>query len=192
MVTPDVIIRKVDDGSNERVLKVTWSNGRLSRFPYVFLRENCKCNECFHPSSKQRLIDTVRDVDLNLKLIKQATVSVDGATLRCEWPDGHRSVYSANWLYERLMPEEDERRAKLEDAGGLVRDELILWGNERMQDNIPRYEYEAVMNDDKTLFDYLFTLYQYGLIVVENAPARSGVSAKLAARIGYHKSTHYG
>ena len=191
MTIPDIKIQDVEHGFSERVLKVIWSDGSASRFPYVFLRENCKCSQCFHPSSSQRLVDTLRDIELNLNKVKEAAISESGDHLKCVWPDGHKSIYTTSWLLGRRMPEESERNSKSETAG-IVKNEIILWDNELMQDKIPNFEYEAIMNDDKSLFNYLYALYQYGLVLVENAPAQSGVLLEVASRLGYHKPTHYG
>ena len=175
--------------ADDRCLKVAWSNGTASRFPLNFLRDNCKCPECFEPSSKQNLFNTARDLMKDIE-IDQAVISDDGQYLNCIWPGGHKSSYSLHWLHDMRMPEENKVRPRNSDS--LVKDELILWNREMMQDNVPLYDYNLLMNEDKGLFDSLYCLYQNGILVIDNAPARDGVLMELAARIGYHKRTHYG
>lgn len=175
--------------TDDRCLKVAWSNGTASRFPLNFLRDNCKCPECFEPSSKQKLFNTARDLMKDIE-IDQAVISGDGQYLNCIWPGGHKSSYSLHWLHDMRMPEENKVRPRNSDS--LVKDELILWNREMMQDNVPFYDYNLLMNEDKGLFDSLYCLYQNGILVIDNAPARNGVLMELAARIGYHKRTHYG
>ena len=180
-------IKNVYTDFDDRCLKVAWSNGTASRFPLNFLRDNCKCPECFEPSSKQKLFNTARDLMKDIK-IDQAVISDDGQYLNCIWPGGHKSSYSLHWLHDMRMPEEN----KVRNSDSLVKDELILWNREMMQDNVPLYDYNLLMNEDKGLFDSLYCLYQNGILVIDNAPARDGVLMELAARIGYHKRTHYG
>ena len=182
-------IKNVYKGLDDRCLKVAWSDGTASRFPYNFLRDNCKCPECFEPSSKQKLFNTARDLMMDIK-IEEAVISEDGQHLKCMWPGGHESTYSLRWLHNVRMPEENEFRE--ENSDSLVKDELVLWNREIMQGKIPFYDYNAMMSEDKSLFDSLYCLYQHGLILIDNAPTRDGVLMELAARIGYHKKTHYG
>lgn len=182
-------IKNVYTDFDDRCLKVAWSNGTASRFPLNFLRDNCKCPECFEPSSKQKLFNTARDLMKDIE-IDQAVISGDGQYLNCIWPGGHKSSYSLHWLHDMRMPEENKVRPRNSDS--LVKDELILWNREMMQDNVPFYDYNLLMNEDKGLFDSLYCLYQNGILVIDNAPARDGVLMELAARIGYHKRTHYG
>ncbi|CEH17916.1 Predicted gamma-butyrobetaine,2-oxoglutarate dioxygenase [Ceraceosorus bombacis] len=37
---------------------VTWSSGVTSRFHHLWLRDHCRCATCYHPKTKQRLLDT--------------------------------------------------------------------------------------------------------------------------------------
>ena len=179
------VYKDLDDGC----LKVAWSDGTASRFPYNYLRDNCKCPECFESSSKQKLFNTARDLMINIQ-IEEAVISEDGRYLKCIWPGGHESSYSLNWLHNMRMPEKNELRQRNSDS--LVKDELILWNREMMQDKIPFHDYNVLMSQDKSLFDLLYCLYQHGIVVIDNAPARDGVLLELAARVGYYKRTHYG
>ena len=170
-------------------MKVAWSDGSASRFPYNFLRDNCKCPQCFEPSSKQKLFNTARDLMVCID-IEEAVVSEDGQHLKCTWPGGHESSYSFHWLYDMKMPEREEFKQLNQDS--LVKDELIIWNREIMQNKIPFYDYNVIMNEDKSLFDFLYRFYQNGITVIDKAPIRGGVLMELASRIGYHRATHYG
>ena len=170
-------------------MKVAWSDGSASRFPYNFLRDNCKCPQCFEPSSKQKLFNTARDLMVCID-IEEAVVSEDGQHLKCTWPGGHESSYSFHWLHDMKMPESEEFKQLNQDS--LVKDELIIWNREIMQNKIPFYDYNVIMNEDKSLFDFLYRFYQNGITVIDNAPIRNGVLMELASRIGYHRATHYG
>ena len=45
------------DGRSDR-LAIRWSSGIESKFHHVWLRDHCRCPECYHPKTKQRLLDT--------------------------------------------------------------------------------------------------------------------------------------
>ena len=122
--------------------------------------------------------------------IEEAVVSEDGQHLKCTWPGGHESSYSFHWLHDMKMPEREEFKQLNQDS--LVKDELIIWNKKIMQDKIPFYDYNVIMNENKSLFDFLYRFYQNGITVIDNAPIRSGVLMELASRIGYHRATHYG
>ena len=182
-------IKNVYTDLDDRCLKVAWSNDTASRFPLNFLRDNCKCPQCFEPSSRQKRFNTAGDLMKDIE-IDEAVISEDGQHLKCTWTGGHESRYSLQWLHSMRMPEENEARPRNSDS--LVKDELILWNREMMQDNIPFHDYNVVINEDEGLFDFLYCLYQNGILVLDNAPARDGLLWELTARIGYHKRTHYG
>ena len=55
----------VDDA--EGMLDTSWDDGSQAQFPLVWLRENCQCKECFHPSSLQRLF-LLRNLKLDCSL----------------------------------------------------------------------------------------------------------------------------
>ena len=57
---------------------------------------------------------------------------------------------------------------------------------------IPKVEYEEVMNDEKGVMKWLERLYCYGLCVVKNVPKQSGEVLNVAQRISYLRETAYG
>ena len=186
---PGTSIKNVYKGFDSWYLKVAWSDGTASRFPYNFLRDNCKCPQCFESSSKQKLFNTARDLKMNIE-VEEAIVSEDGQHLKCVWPGDHESKYTLEWLCKMRLPEENELVRHNSDS--ILKDELIVWNREMMQDKIPLYDYNTVMNEDKTLFDFLYCFYQHGILLLNDAPARDGVLPELADRIGYSWGTYYG
>ena len=44
-------------GTSDRVA-IRWASGIESRFHHVWLRDHCRCPECYHPKTKQRLLNT--------------------------------------------------------------------------------------------------------------------------------------
>ena len=78
------------------VVELTWDDGSISTFHHLWLRDNCPCSSCRHPSVPERLIDTqsiAEDV-----APASIDVSPDGDLL-VEWAgDGHRSAFDSEWL----------------------------------------------------------------------------------------------
>ena len=91
-------------GDEKKFLNIAWNDGTSSRFPYIFLRDNCRCPKCFHNASKQYILHAVADLDLDVE-VQQASVSEDGRHIKCLWPNGHESVYTLDWLRDTRMRE---------------------------------------------------------------------------------------
>jgi hypothetical protein len=47
-------------------LGVTFAGGKTHLFPYVYLRDNCQCPQCWHPTTLSRMV-LMMDLDLNIK-----------------------------------------------------------------------------------------------------------------------------
>ncbi|XP_063872315.1 gamma-butyrobetaine dioxygenase-like isoform X2 [Scylla paramamosain] len=172
----DVTKAKVDT----RTTTVTFSDNTSSAFPFVWLRENCQCSTCFQSDAIARLF-LIDDLDVH---IQPKEVQVTDGSLRMEWPDGHVSVFTGEWL---------RRRAFTPDSRAAQRTwcmlEKKLWSSEF---EVPRSKYSTVMHNDKALLDWLVVLEKYGVTVVEEAPRRVGAINDFIERLGVLKPTHYG
>lgn len=81
-----------------RKVKLEWDDGSSSEFHYIWLRDNCACDECKHPDAWERLLD---NVELNLDI--RPTHLEFGDALEVEWDDGHQTSLSADWLRKNAM-----------------------------------------------------------------------------------------
>ena len=182
------LVRNVRKDHSDKMLHVQWEDNTLNRFPYIFLRDNCQCEECFHTSAKQRSFDTVGFADIDVQ-VEEASVSQNGLHLSIIWPDKHKSVFESDWLRKRCMPETSDRPTGNESIAGKG---VVLWDRAMLQDNIPQFEFQNLMEDECNLMSWLKTLHSHGLALVKNAPTEEGQVKKLAERVGYLKTTHYG
>jgi trimethyllysine dioxygenase len=80
--------------------KVTVSG---SVIPNIWLRDNCQCSSCMHPSTKQRLLDTF-SIPENLSIEKH--VISKEQDLKIRWSDGHESEYTQHFLSQTIKPYE--------------------------------------------------------------------------------------
>ena len=137
------------------------------------------------------MLHTLVDISLDIEA-KTASFSEDGQRLMCFWPDGHESEYHVEWLRNNRMPEKEEVQ-ECRNTDSLVKDDLILWDAKMMQDKIPSYDCYAVMNDDESLFQYLYSAYQYGLVLLNGVPSRENfLINELSTRIGWLQRTYLG
>lgn len=166
-----------------KMLQVKWGD-EDEVFPYVWLRDNCRCPACFHAASYSRL-SLMADMDLQVQP-KSAEILSGGKRVEVVWRDGHRSEYEAEWLRLRGFSEAT-RRAR----ASRFRLERKYWGSELM-DNLPEASFQEVMEDDVALLEWLRRLEVFGFVKVNGAPAEQGQVRRLAERIGFIRKTHYG
>ncbi|XP_019631942.1 PREDICTED: gamma-butyrobetaine dioxygenase-like [Branchiostoma belcheri] len=165
------------------VVEVEWSNGGVSSFPYVWLRDNCQCEDCHSAMTGFRCV-MIKDID---PFIAPVTAEVvDGKSIQLEWPDGHRSEFEWQWLQDRSFTREareQRREAK--------RRKLQLWGSEQLKKLQP-VDFEALMTDEMALYEFFNIVDTVGLAFTNNVPCKVGQQQRLAERIAYLRPTHYG
>ena len=76
----------------------------------TWLRDNCRCENCYNAATRQRNVLTHR---LAAPALRPASVSSDGGQLVVVWQDGHRSQYDLAWLRSVLPPAPVDRTAKV-------------------------------------------------------------------------------
>ncbi|CAH1250332.1 BBOX1 [Branchiostoma lanceolatum] len=176
-----LIMEKVCLNEAARMVEVEWSGGGVSRFPYVWLRDNCQCPQCFNPDSRSRLV-LMLDLDVNVSPVR-VEVQAGGSSLSVEWPDGHQSQYDRHWLRERCF----STQALSERQRDWHR-KTQLWGAE-LAHNMPKADFPALLTDDRALYDFLVRLDSVGLVLVQNVPCDVGQVEKLANRVAFLKHT---
>jgi trimethyllysine dioxygenase len=78
--------------------------------PNIWLRDNCQCSSCMHPSTKQRLLDTF-SIPEDLSIKKHTTSKEQG--LKINWSDGHESEYTQHFLSQTIKPYESRAVVRL-------------------------------------------------------------------------------
>lgn len=149
----------------------------VSRFHYVWLRDNCGCTECkVAQSGERRLYTATIPAD-----IAPADASLDDdGNLWLTWADGHASVYSTAWLdtYD-YSPEARARR----------RHDPVLW--DATLDAVPTFGHAAVVGTVEGQVAYLDAVRDYGVAVVRNTPSVDGEVERFAERIGHVRETAF-
>lgn len=65
------------------------------RFHYSWLRDNCACSSCLHPSTRQKLHSSG---SIN-SLVRPKKVDIGSSSLKIKWEDDlHESHYDLKWL----------------------------------------------------------------------------------------------
>jgi alpha-ketoglutarate-dependent taurine dioxygenase len=160
------------------ILEVCWSDGVHSEFHPIWLRDNCRCQQCGDPSIGYRKL---RLTEIELDCLPEAVETSEGE-LRLRWNDGHQSTYPSTWLRAHAYDEELRASRVFKPT---------LW-DQAWRDNPPLFDYAAIDGDDAGLLKALQQLRDYGLCLIRNAPAEAGIAETLARRIGYPQESNFG
>ncbi|XP_055380083.1 gamma-butyrobetaine dioxygenase [Condylostylus longicornis] len=154
------------------------------KFPTVWLRDNCQCNECFHQSSKSRQIDWVKfDTKVNI-----TNITASDNSISIDWSDKHSSTYSLDWLRERDF-HTDKREKYLNE---FYRPKTKHWSKNDFKKILSTFEYKNVMEKNNDLKLWLQQLAIYGVAIIKNAGTDKTAVRKLADRVGFIRKTTYG
>ncbi len=139
-------------------------------YHYVWLRDNCWCDECRVPQTGERRVFTA---DIPAAIAPQRAELDEAGTLVVEWNDGHASSYSRRWLgrydYGDAARAARRHRPVLWDAG------LAL----------ARFDHGDVVGSKEGQLAYLDALRDYGVALVAGTPAVAGEVERFAAAVGH-------
>ncbi|XP_063867001.1 gamma-butyrobetaine dioxygenase-like isoform X1 [Scylla paramamosain] len=167
--------------AKDDILTVKFGNGTEGQLPFVWLRDNCQCPQCFSVEALGRKL-LMDDLDIDVHPTKVQQESDSGLTV--EWSDGHMGEYPAQWLKERAFTPTARALHKMRYA---VRKEA--WGAEH---TMKEYDYRTLMADDRELLDWLLTMERKGSAMVRNTPQKDIAGPELIEHIAYVKQSHYG
>ena len=162
----------------EDALDVRWHDGTESTFLYCWLRDHCRCPDCCHPHTQERIQDPLA---WSLDLRSQATRVTTSGGLHITWEDAHESPFDGDWLYRYREPSTSRPRQS----------PVETWGAE-LSTRIPRFEHEAVMREDRSLLAWLRALDTFGVAVLSGCPNESLQVLRVADRIGFARPTNFG
>ena len=164
---------------------INWkAKNAWSTFHYIWLRDCCLCPQCLHPSSQQRLLDTLT-VPID---VKPTAVELREGRLCIQWQDGHTSEYPEKWLITNSY----EHEGLQEMASQCVQHEPVVWGSREIASDPPCVDHAAVMEDDKEVYSWLSKIDKYGFCFVNDVPPTSEGTKRVIERIGCLRNTFYG
>ena len=136
--------------------------------PAVFLRDACQCSGCLHPTTLQRIVDEI-DPDI---APTSAAASPDKATLELEWPDGHRTAFSALQLSQWCLA-----KPAIQPRSS--------WSGDWMRAHLSEvtFAFDAVAERGTTTSSWLAALQRYGLTKLTGAQEKFSEVERLAAAL---------
>jgi len=159
--------------ATDRVLEVSVGDGAVHRFHYVWLRDNCWCEDCrVEQSAERKLLSWSIPTDIHAVGVETVNDEVV-----VDWSDGHRSRYSSTWL-------EDNDYGN----GAAQRHEPQLWD---ASFTVPRFAHADVVGTDTGQLAYFDAIREFGVAVVEGVPSVSGEVERFAEAVGHVRETAF-
>ncbi|WFD29313.1 trimethyllysine dioxygenase [Malassezia sp. CBS 17886] len=165
---------------------------------YLWLRDHCRCAECYHPQTKQRLLDTFQ-IPAAIRAHRSSSTA-DG--LLVEWPETngarHTSLFPWQWLMRNAWasPTRARRNTLHFRSSGTGQSSAPytkkLWDSGAVAGDPPLVAYEDVMRSDRGLSEWLDRIDEYGLCFVSGIPISPEATEELVRRIAFIRETHYG
>lgn len=168
----------ISAGFENGLVEVCWDDGRRSAFHPIWLRDNCRCDQCGDASIGYRKL---RLTEIDFDCFPQ-TIETTENEMQLRWNDGHHSTYAAAWL--RAHAYDDELRASRAFKPK-------LW-DQAFRDHPPLFDYTEIDGDDAALLRALQQVRDFGLCLIRNAPAKAGIVEALALRFGYPQESNFG
>ncbi|XP_050743424.1 gamma-butyrobetaine dioxygenase isoform X2 [Drosophila biarmipes] len=157
------------------------------QFPDIWLRDNCRCEECYLPQTRCRLPQTWENLDTSIRVQRQSA-DAEQKVLYIEWSDGHASQYPFSWLRERDFSSANRRRYLRE----FYRPEQKLWSGRDFEEIRKVFFYKELISCDSALQRWLHHLATFGVALVKDAPLEMDVLRRLSYRVGFMRRTTYG
>ena len=160
-------------------LGMSWADGHLGAFRYIWLRDNCPCSDCRH-SSGQRILDTAsipRDISP-----KSIALAEDGGVDIVWAYDSHASRFSAGWLRGHSYSDKGRENQRRQSR---------LWNAERLR-SLPEGSYTMVSTSSASLRAWLTMVSDYGIAILRGVPCVSGRLTDVVELFGYVRETNFG
>jgi trimethyllysine dioxygenase len=159
-------------------LEVTWSDGVVTKFPWIWLRDHAHDDDTVHPTTQQRQLFTAR-VPRGLRGL---SVHAGDDWLDITWDVLEpMSRVPVDFLARYRLPRV---------ARGAVDVPVTLWNASSI--TTPTVSYDAVIASDAGLSQWLSRTLQYGFCIVEGTPSTAAATEALLRRVSYIRETIFG
>lgn len=169
----------VDGGKG---IRLTWTDGTVSRFHAIWLRDNALDSQTRSSVNGQRLI-TLDEIPAHTTVSK-TTIESDELSITFS-PEGRSSRFPSKWLANHRYDIYEDRQP------GWTSPETTLWDNS--QSVVPvSFNYSEVLNDAKAKQAWLAAVREFGFAIINQGPCKDGALLELAESFGYVRETNYG
>ena len=163
-------------------LAIVWEDTSESRLQAIWLRDHCQMPSSRNPDNGQRLLN-ITDIPQDLAI---ETVTLEDRRLIVRFaPDGHRSEFDLDWLYDNCycLNRQSDDRSEVSK---------ILWSGTSFEQGLPRYSYTNFCQQPKSRLAALQVVSDYGFVLLDGVPRKPGQLLKVIEQFGYVRETNYG
>jgi len=161
-------------------IALTWADGYVSEFHYIWLRDSCPCPACVNAVTREQTFEIFAHPD-NFA-IDDVSLTPSGALSMVWNHESHRSLYHPGWLRAHCYSEAARCARRLQPRA---------WGQD-MQHRLPVFRFAEIMDSDTVLLHWLRTLRDDGVAVLRETPLEKGLLRQLAQRISFLRRTNFG
>ena len=161
-----------------KYLEVYWHDKHISKFHFLWLRDNCPT--AFHKDTRMRSFN-ILSVSKKIRPIKY---NFSSKNLNINWSENnHDSTYNLKWLRDNCYSEINKR--------GYI-SPYILWSKKNIS-NIKKikFNYKKVISYEKEFAKWLSMLSTFGITIVSNSPIRKKSAFKILDLIGQYRETFF-
>ena len=173
-----VPISIISTRSDDRSLEVVWSDGRTTRFPWLWLRDHSHDPSSLDLSTRQREV-------LTFKLasdLRGQNVAVNDGMLQVTWDLLEPvSVLPVEFLVANRTPRTARSHLELP---------ITLWSASSIA--TPTFSHDQVMRSDDSLREWLRATVQFGFSIVAGTPVSVEGTEALLRRVAYVRETIFG
>jgi len=162
----------------EKALLIDWNESSSSKYPFSWLRDNCQCKNCVDESG-QKIFD--RSTLLNTKVTQ---ISNNQASISLQWSDGHKSLFSLDWLRAHCLLKQSRESRKESQSP-------FIWDGKSLP-QIPRLAADKVLGSEEGVLEWLDILHEYGICLLTNCGTVPSTVEQVALRMGPIFETVYG
>ncbi|XP_033098452.1 gamma-butyrobetaine dioxygenase-like [Anneissia japonica] len=166
-----------DDGD---FLHILWDDGSMTRYPYLWIRDNCGCSQCFNKDMNQRLF-SYKTFNADVKLVDVQNESPGAIALR--GTDDHITTLNFAWLRDK--------GAELLEGKPDIHLTKVHWGADIIS-ILPVFQYDEVISDYATMYEWMKSIKIFGIGRINGAPKESGELMNIAKRIAHVRKTLFG
>ena len=161
---------------SEDTLSISWSDGVISQYHALLLRENSPDKATIHPKAREMCLSPCK-IDAELG-IASAHVGENG-TVAVRFTDGHDSVFHPGWLRGIAWTGDEEPPLP------------ILWYGAD-QPEPPTFDGALALEDPAVFLQWLEALRDYGVARLRGLPQQDGLLEKVVTRIGPVRESNFG
>lgn len=158
-----------------------WDDGHQSEYHYLWLRDNCPCQECVTPLSGEQIFE-ICDVPLAIKPTSAIIDNAGRLVLRWDF-EGHHSRFHPGWLRSHCY----SVAARIERQW-----HPKMWDQQNIAKKLPLYYYQQILQDKKALLSWLKDQRDYGIALIKGVTPTPGALKKVTNCISFIRKTNFG